>query len=196
MAKNNVSLKREKIKPTLTAEYIRDILDYDSKTGVFTWKNRADSPYPWNQRWSGKTAGRTKAHPNSSNQGKGIRINNWEYQCSLLAWLYIYSEWSDTLIDHKNGNRFDDSIDSLRKCTRLQNNQNRKPHKDGVSKYKGVWCEKRRNHWVAEIKTFNGKIHLGSFHTEKRAAKAYDIAAKKYFGEFAYLNFHDEVSPT
>jgi hypothetical protein len=35
---------------------------------------------------------------------------------------------------------------------------------------------------------------LGSYHTIKEAADAYDSAAIKYFGEFAWLNNYNEIT--
>jgi predicted GIY-YIG superfamily endonuclease len=62
-------------------------------------------------------------------------------------------------------------------------------HKNTTSKYKGVSWFKRDECWRSWIH-YNGKQqHLGYFHLEIDAANAYDEAAKKYFGEFANLNF-------
>jgi hypothetical protein len=44
---------------------------------------------------------------------------------------------------------------------------------------------------VARIQTEEERIYIGVFQTEKEAAQAYDLAAVKYFGEFALLNFPD-----
>ena len=45
------------------------------------------------------------------------------------------------------------------------------------------------NRWLAQIGVHYKKIYLGAFEDEVEAAKVYDEAAKKYYGEFAYLNF-------
>jgi group I intron endonuclease len=53
----------------------------------------------------------------------------------------------------------------------------------------GVSLYKLRNKWKASIKK-DGKLkHLGNFTNEILAAVKYDLAAKKYYGENAKLNF-------
>ena len=58
-----------------------------------------------------------------------------------------------------------------------------------ASKYKGVSFDKHGNKWIVSISRDGIRHKVGRFKTEKDAAIAYDNAAKKYFGEFAYLNF-------
>jgi hypothetical protein len=78
-------------------------------------------------------------------------------------------------------------VQNLRICTRQENNWNTRTFKK--KGYKGVvYIKNRPACWKARI-TFNNKqIILGIFKDPEAAAKAYNEAAIKYFGEFACLN--------
>lgn len=90
--------------------------------------------------------------------------------------------------DHVNGNGVDNRKNNLRSATRSQNHMNRKSRPGSVSKYKGVYLDKRFGNWVAQIRLNNKSTHIGSFKTEAAAAKAYNKEALKHFGSFAKLN--------
>lgn len=66
--------------------------------------------------------------------------------------------------------------------------KNRRKNKQGSSKYKGVYFYKPLNKWNAQIEINSKKIHLGYYQNEVEAAKAYNLAALLYHGEFALLN--------
>lgn len=89
--------------------------------------------------------------------------------------------------DHKNHNKLDNRRDNLRPASGTQNAGNRKA-RQGTSKFKGVCWFKRDKKWIVYIRLNGGRKHLGLFTDEIEAAKAYNEAAKKYFGEFACLN--------
>ena len=92
-------------------------------------------------------------------------------------------------IDHINGNGLDNQKLNLRHCTRAQNIMNQHKRKGTRSRFKGVYSHTTSPKWRA-ILTLNGKqIYLGYHDTEEEAARAYDIAAREHFGEFARTNF-------
>lgn len=92
-------------------------------------------------------------------------------------------------VDHTNHNKLDNRKENLRVCTRSQNARNTHKHVGNTSGYKGVSIDSSRNKWQAHIKVEGRRINLGRFDDVLLAAKTYDLAAKKYFGEFAVLNF-------
>lgn len=90
-------------------------------------------------------------------------------------------------IDHIDQNRANNKIRNLRAATNSENGQNKRPTKNS-SKFKGVFWSVQKNRWAAHIKKDGVVTHLGFFHTEPEAAKAYNRSAKKMFGRFASLN--------
>lgn len=92
-------------------------------------------------------------------------------------------------IDHINHDGLDNRRSNLRLCSTSENLRNARAKRNGVSKYKGVCWDKSRSCWKSEIRITHKRKYIGRFCSEEEAAKAYDKAARFYFGEFAYLNF-------
>jgi len=95
-------------------------------------------------------------------------------------------------VDHINHNRLDNRKSNLRGCTHKENMFNRRSYKKSRSKYKGVAWHKHNKMWPSNITVDGRQIPLGYFKNEIDAAKAYDMASKKYQGAFAFLNFPNE----
>lgn len=91
-------------------------------------------------------------------------------------------------VDHENGDTMDNRRDNLRFCKHSQNGKNLKKWKTPTSSsYKGVSLRSDGS-WRAYITLDARQKHLGTFDCEVSAARAYNIAAKELFGEFARLN--------
>jgi hypothetical protein len=98
------------------------------------------------------------------------------------------------VVDHINRDKLDNRRANLRVVTPKQNVWNSERGKNqGLSKYKGVTWDRRSKKWRAVLCADGKHIRLGYFTDEEDAARAYDRAALKYKGEFAVLNFPEQV---
>jgi hypothetical protein len=159
----------------LTAERLRKLLDYDPKTGKFSWKARTSARVS-----IGRLAGNV-----SVNGYIEIGIDGTSYTAHRLAWLYVTGEWPPKEIDHINGQPTDNRFTNLRAATVSENQMNKKMPINNTSGVKGVTWHERGKKWMASIGVNKRSIYLGLFTHLEDAAAAYERAAEKYFGEFA-----------
>jgi len=78
----------------------------------------------------------------------------------------------------------------------MQNCHNSSGHRNSLSGFKGVGWNNSTSSWQARIEVNKKQYNLGYFVDKFDAAKAYDAAAYKFYGEYAKLNFSmDDLTP-
>ena len=170
--------------PELTAYRLREVLDYDAMTGIFSWKVSTTFRVK-----VGQVAGGSDGHGYLR-----IAIDGRKHLSHRLAWLYQTGAWPRRHIDHINGTKTDNRFANLREATRSQNMSNRGKLATNTSGFKGVTRRHDEKRWRAQIKV-HGKIrNLGRFNTPEEAHAAYGVAAKKYHGEFSNVGSGCELS--
>lgn len=103
----------------------------------------------------------------------------------------IMSPAPGEVVDHINHDTLDNRKCNLRVCLQNQNALNRRSH---ISQWKGVSWDKRNRKWRARIRINGTLTHLGLFKEHTDALLAYDSAAIKHFGEFAWTNLNQHQS--
>lgn len=150
----------------ISPEHLREIVSYDPETGRFVWRQRMGT-----RALAGAEAGCTLARGE-----RKIKIYGQPYYGHILAWVYVYGEWPEMDIDHRDGDPGNNRIANLRLATSQQNNSNRRrAQRNSASGILGV--DLSRSGWRAQIKVHGKKIGLGYFPTAELAQEAY-LAAK------------------
>lgn len=148
--------------PDFTASALREILDYDSGTGLFRWKARRQRVVVGSVAGARDDRGYTR-----------ITIGRRGFRAHRLAWLYVHGQWPDSDIDHINGQRSDNRIGNLRVCTNSENGQNRGLNANNRSGFTGVSYHRQTGKWQAHIHGGGKRHRLGEYDTAEQAAQAY-----------------------
>jgi hypothetical protein len=116
-------------------------------------------------------------------------IRSGEKRSRILMHREILAAAPGQLVDHRNHKTLDNQKSNLRVCSSSENCQNRLPRITSETGFKGVGRKSRGStRWYARIRAEGRIIHLGYFSTPQEAAMVYDVAAIRYFGEFALTN--------
>ena len=151
----------------LTQERLKELLHYDSETGVFTRKMSR----------GGNKAGVVVG---STNKRKYLRVwvdGNF-YALHRLAFLYMDGSFPEGVVDHINGEEIDNSWDNLRDTTMKENMRNSKMSTRNTSGAVGVSFHKATGKWRARIGP-QGKTELGAFFSLEEAVAARQTAEQE-----------------
>lgn len=179
-------MKASSIPKVLTPEIARELLNYNPKTGVLTWKKRSEKWFSdkricniWNSRYAGNPVGcitenragyrcmQTKLF------GKGYRVHR-------LAWMVHTGEEPPEQIDHDDRDGTNNRWLNLKASNAASNAKNKSISALNTTGHSGVLWSKQKKKWTANIKV-NGKRHyLGEFTNKTDAVKARIKAEKKH----------------
>lgn len=151
-------------------------LDKSSPSGL-RWK----SPSKYSKMRKGDIAGR-RTHEGYWR----VKINYTAYTAHrIVYYMKTGVDPKEKMIDHvfERSDNFE-----IREATNSQNQANKKKLNNCSSCYKGVSYYPQHKKFKSSIMVDGKTIHLGYFKEEIDAAKAYNKAAVKYFGEYSLLN--------
>ena len=160
----------------LEIDNLRELLDYNPETGIFTWKVKRS-----------RTAkrGDIAGDLDESDGYIKIGVNGTVYKGHRLVWFYVHGEWPEHEIDHINGIRDDNRLSNLREATDIVTAQNRGIGKNNLTGRVGVASSPNGKKYVAFIRA-NGVQHfLGTFDSFEKACEVRRQKEIELYGEYA-----------
>lgn len=163
------------IKCKLTQKRLKELLEYDPETGIFTW--RASRPGIKSTRVAGWE---------EEGDYRYISVDSRTYMIHRLAWLYTEGYFPENFIDHINRIKGDNRIKNLREVSKVCNARNCKLSSRSTSGVTGVSWNKLRRNYRSHIRIPGESIYLGSFKTKLEAVRSRWNAEVRY--EFPSCN--------
>ncbi len=149
--------------PDLTQELLYEVLNYNPHTGYFTWKTKKYS----------KTVKRGAIAGTLDKAGyRVIALFGKRYFAHHLVWFYVHGVYPEKQIDHVNHSRDDNSLSNLREVTHEENSRNRGISVANSSGAQGVFFDRRRLKWKAEITLNRKKVYQAFFEDFDEACAA------------------------
>lgn len=166
------------LKTEITQELVRELLDYNPKSGIFTWKKRKNSFFnkpidckAWNCRNAGKRAGGEKTE-SSGYRRRYIGIFGVLYYEHRIAWIWMTGCEPPEQIDHINRDATDNRWSNLRASNNPENHRNLSMSICNKSGITGVSWHKPAGKWRARVKVLGVERHLGLYEDIEMARSA------------------------
>ena len=145
--------------------------------GAFALIDETDAPRVTQYAWSLRPTGRERKH---------LRAVAWVDGKHM--YLHHFIMGARERVDHVNGDGLDNRRGNLRFASRAENQRNARVRSNSGTQLKGVHLRSTGLYRAYICPGQGKKIHLGQYADPKDAARAYNEAALRLFGQFARLN--------
>ena len=170
-----------------------DYFTYNAETGDLIWKWRDESSQSYrnkskaaNKARAGKAAGCRGDNPDGTPKCVVTWIGGKFYKVHRIIWeMHNGPIRCGYVIDHKDGDPWNNRLENLRECTQGENTLNQRLSKKNTSGVKGVHWDKQTGMWRASIKAYGVEMKLGRYPLLEGAVAARVAAEKELHGEFA-----------
>ena len=147
----------------LSAENLKELLNYDPKTGSFHWR------VSYGNAVAGSPAGTERKSGYAV-----IGLCGEKFRVHRLAWLYVHGCWPKGTIDHIDTDKSNNRISNLRDVSQSLNKQNmRAATKANALGVLGVYWSERRGGYMASLRVEGRQKRKGPYKTIERASQSY-----------------------
>jgi hypothetical protein len=174
-------------KPTPPQDLLLRLLRYDPEAGKLYWRprpiemfkdgklhSRSHAWRKWNTRYAGKEAFTALV--------EGYRygaVHHRQYRACRIIFKMLHG-YDPPYVGHKNGDRLDDRADNLASVTAYEMQVTKAMQSNNKSGVVGVYWDRHRKKWVAQLRHKRQTIHLG------RHIRIEDAVAARREGEREY----------